>query len=88
LPPISSCSFFIGLDSTHVAATLRPVGTEPVNEMALTSRCRSSVSPTTEPRPMTRLKTPAGSPALAMISESACAVAGTRSAGLRTTQLP
>ena len=37
---------------------------------------------------MTRLNTPSGSPASAMISASAQAEPGTRSAGLRTTQLP
>ncbi len=37
---------------------------------------------------MTRLNTPGGMPEPAMIFDSACAVPGTRSAGLNTTQLP
>ncbi len=46
------------------------------------------VFPTTDPGPITRLKTPAGTPDRAMISESACAEPGTISAGLNTTVLP
>ena len=86
LPPISSWNFFIV--PTQASATLRPVDTEPVKVMALTSRDFSSVSPTTEPRPMTRLKTPEGMPARTMISDRAWAEPGTRSAGLKTTVLP
>ena len=71
LPPISSWSFFIGSLSMQVAAMRRPVATEPVKEIPATSLWRSIASPTTEPRPMTRLKTPAGRPARAMISASA-----------------
>src|SRR6185295_15353197 len=72
----------------QAAAIVRPVATEPVKEIAATSGCEISASPTTEPRPMTRLNTPGGMPEPAMICDSACAVAGTRSAGLNTTQLP
>ena len=88
MPPISSCTFFIGSDAMQVAATRRPVPTEPVNVIALTPGWRSIASPTTEPRPMIRLNTPGGTPARAMISARAVAVAGTSSAGLSTTQLP
>src|ERR1700722_12217381 len=45
-------------------------------------------SPTMEPRPMTRLNTPAGIPERTMMSARAQAEPGTRSAGLNTTQLP
>src|SRR2546428_11062651 len=45
-------------------------------------------SPTTEPRPMTRLNTPAGRPERLRMSASAQPQPGTRSAGLNTTQLP
>ena len=45
-------------------------------------------SPTTEPRPITRLNTPAGMPARARMSAIAQAQPGTRSAGLNTTVLP
>ncbi len=88
LPPSSSWTFFIGSDATQEAATRRPVATEPVKETADTSLCSSSACPTTVPRPMTRLKTPAGTPAAMMISARAWAVAGTSSAGLKTTVLP
>ena len=71
-----------------LAAIARPVATEPVKLMASTRRSLMIASPTTLPRPMTRLKTPAGMPALMMISDSAHAEPGTSSAGLNTTQLP
>src|SRR5256885_1648972 len=45
-------------------------------------------SPTTAPRPMTRLNTPAGRPQRLRMSASAQPQPGTRSAGLNTTQLP
>src|SRR3989449_11392174 len=45
-------------------------------------------SPTTAPRPMTRLNTPAGRPERLRMSASAQPQPGTRSAGLNTTQLP
>src|SRR5215212_5978119 len=52
LAPISSCTFFMGSASMQVAATLRPVGTEPVNDTAFTCRLRRIASPTTDPRPI------------------------------------
>src|SRR5258708_13849273 len=45
-------------------------------------------SPTTAPRPMTRLNTPLGRPERLRMSASAQPQPGTRSAGLHTTQLP
>ena len=48
----------------------------------------TSASPITLPRPITRLNTPGGMPERLMISASAQAQPGTRSAGLSTTQLP
>ena len=45
-------------------------------------------SPTTLPRPMTRLNTPLGRPEREMISVNAQALPGTNSAGLNTTELP
>ncbi len=67
LPPISSWTFFIGSVAMQVAAMRRPVATEPVNEIAATSLCSINACPTSEPRPMTRLNTPGGMLALAMI---------------------
>ena len=69
LPPISSCIFFIGSEAMQACATLRPVATEPVNEMAATSGLFSMASPTTEPRPITRLNTPAARRRATMISD-------------------
>ena len=43
--------------------TPTPTGTDPVNETALTSGACTSGSPAAEPRPMTMLSTPFGSPA-------------------------
>ncbi len=74
--------------STQAAATFLPVPTEPVKVIASMPGLLRMASPTTEPRPMTRLNTPSGTPARMMISASAQAEPGTRSAGLKTTQLP
>ena len=69
--------------------TWRPVKVEPVKVTPRTLREWAKTSPTFEPGPMTRLNTPAGSaPARTMISASAQALPGTRSAGLKTTVLP
>ncbi len=86
LPPISSWTFAIR--AIAFAAMLRPVSTEPVKLMPATSGLVTIVSPTTEPRPITRLNTPAGKPAFARISAIAHAQPGTRSAGFMTTVLP
>ena len=72
----------------QAAATLAPVATEPVNVTASTFLWSRIAWPTTEPRPTTRLNTPLGTPARTMISDSAWAQPGTRSAGLKTTVLP
>ncbi len=71
---------------------LPPVATEPVKLTASTWAALTIASPTTLPRPMTRLNTPSGAftaaSARAMISASAWPEPGTRSAGLNTTVLP
>ena len=86
LPPISSCTF--ASRAAHCCATRLPTSTEPVKLIASTSGVVARISPTTEPRPITRLNTPFGMPLREMISASAHAQPGTRSAGLNTTQLP
>ena len=86
LPPISSWNLRITL--TLASATRRPVFTEPVKVMALTSRLSSSACPTTEPLPITRFRTPLGSPARTRMSTMAHEQPGTRSAGFSTTVLP
>ena len=86
LPPISSCT--LARRAAQFCATVLPTATEPVKLTASMPGSLDRSSPITEPRPMIRLNTPAGTPALAMISVSAQAQPGTRSAGLNTTQLP
>ena len=86
LPPISSWTF--AMRAIAFAVIPRPVPTEPVKLSAATSGSFTRTSPTTDPRPITRLNTPAGMPAFARISVSAQAHPGTRSAGFITTVLP
>ena len=76
----------LGLAPGLAAAQAWP--TKPVKLIAATSGSFTSVSPTMEPRPITRLNTPAGMPARAKMSASAHAQPGTRSAGFITTVLP
>ena len=49
----------------HSAATCLPVSVEPVMEISAIPGLLHIASPTTEPRPCTRLMTPGGSPASA-----------------------
>src|SRR3989344_3589464 len=86
LPPISSCT--LAPRGTQAAATRWPVPTEPVKLTPAMRSSSSSTAPTSEPRPITRLNTPAGRPARCRMSASAQAEPGTTSAGLNTTQLP
>jgi len=60
----------------------------PVKEIMSTWGCEASASPTTGPVPVTRLKTPAGSPASSITSASTKALSGATSLGLRTTVQP
>ena len=86
LPPNSSDSFFsIGAASD---AMRRPTAVLPVNEIALTSGCATSGSPTSGPSPWTMLSTPVGKPMPAASSPSSVAVCGVTSDGLATTVLP
>ena len=63
LPPISSWNFFIGRDATQACAILRPVPTEPVKgDRRDIGMFEQRLAPTTDPRPITRLKTPFGRP--------------------------
>ena len=52
------------------------------------SGCATIASPTTGPVPVTRLKTPAGSPTSSTISASTKALSGTTSLGFSTTVQP
>ncbi len=66
----------------------RPAPVEPVNEIMSTSGWRDRASPTTLPRPMTRLKTPGGVPASSMTSARATPEAGEASDGFSTIVQP
>jgi hypothetical protein len=68
--------------------TRRPARVEPVNETMSTSRWPANASPTTGPNPVTRLKTPAGSPISSKISARTKALSGATSLGFNTTVQP
>ncbi len=65
-----------------------PTGLEPVNTTPSTPGCCQSASPISRPRPVTKLKTPAGTPASRYTSYSLRPVHGVSSAGLYTTAFP
>jgi hypothetical protein len=68
--------------------TCRPTSVDPVNAMRRTSGCATSASPITEPRPVTTLSTPSGTPASAKIRATSSVASGVVAAGLATTVLP
>ena len=74
--------------SAAASVTSLPARVEPVKETMSTSSCAAIASPTTGPKPVTRLKTPAGSPSSSMISASTKALSGVTSLGLATTEQP
>ena len=65
-----------------------PVRVEPVKEIARTSGCLQSGSPTSAPKPCTMFSTPAGIPASTANSPSLAAVSGDSSLILSTAVLP
>ena len=65
-----------------------PARVEPVNDTMSTSGLVTSASPTTGPRPVTRLKTPFGRSISSRISASMNAVSGATSLGFSTTVHP
>lgn len=71
-----------------LAKMICPVRLSPVNEISGTSGCFTSASPASSPKPLTRLKTPSGTPASRKISAQSEADRGVNSAGLSTTVLP
>ena len=82
LPPSSRHTRLTVLAAASPTRT--PASVEPVKETKSTSGWLDMASPTTLPRPMIRLKTPAGVPASSMISARATPEAGEASEGLRT----
>ena len=68
--------------------TWRPTSVEPVKAMRRTSGWPTSASPITEPRPVTTLSTPSGTPASANMRATSSVASGVVAAGLATTVLP
>src|SRR5688572_3656408 len=66
---------------------MRPTAVEPVNDTTFTSSCVASTVPTSGP-PVTRLTTPAGTPASSSTFTKLMAESGVSVAGLKTTVLP
>ena len=75
-------------DCEASSATRRPARVDPVSDTMATSGWTVSRSPTTGPVPVTRLKTPGGSPAASTISARMKALSGATSLGLTTTVQP
>ena len=70
------------------AATFRPVSVEPMKPTPCVPGLRAISSPTREPGPVTRLKTPGGRSASTTHSASAIAAIAVVDAGVQTTVLP
>src|SRR6267378_765291 len=85
LPP-SSINTFLTLPAAS-SRIRRPVSVLPVNAMARTRGSFASVSPTTDPWPVTTLSTPGGKCGL-IIRAHSMTVSGQYEAGLTTTVLP
>ena len=70
------------------AATLSPASVEPMNPTTDVRGSPAMASPTTEPGPVTRLKTPAGRSASARQAARTVAQSDVFEAGFQTTVLP
>ena len=68
--------------------TRLPISVDPVKASLRTSGCVRIASPTTDPGPVTTLKTSSGMPASSASSANRSAVIGVCSAGFRTTVFP
>ena len=86
LPPSSRATRFTV--PAAIAAIRLPARVDPVNEIMSTSGWDTSASPMSGPLPLTRLKTPVGSPISSKISASAKTSSGVTSVGLTTTVHP
>ena len=86
LPPNSNVTRLT--EAAANSATRLPARVEPVKLTMSTSGWVAKTSPTTGPKPLTRLKTPAGKPAAWMISVKIMALTGAISLGFNTTVQP
>ena len=86
LPPSSSCVRV--RDLATLCCILFPVSVDPVNEIASTMGFVIISSPTVEPPPVIRFRTPRGRPASIKRSTNAFPALGVKLAGFMTTVLP
>ena len=74
--------------SADALATAIPALVEPVKDIISISLCEDIASPTVGPSPLTRLNTPAGTPASSRISANKIAFKGAISDGFKTIVQP
>ncbi len=86
LPP-SSCATRLTVGAAFLATSI-PARVEPVKLTMSTSGWLDSAAPTVGPSPLTRLNTPAGTPAAWRTSVHSCALNGAISLGLSTIVQP
>src|SRR5581483_5022827 len=86
LPPSSSEQCLKLLAA--VVPTMRPTSVEPVREIARTSGCSISGAPIFDPKPVTMLITPCGTPASERVRTKLSTESGVSCAGLITQVLP
>lgn len=86
LPPSSWLTRFTVLAAR--LATSMPARVEPVNEIMSMPVCSLMATPTSGPRPFTRLNTPLGTPASCMTSAKIRAEVGVNSDGFRSMVQP
>src|SRR3954454_18907676 len=86
LPPSSRQRRFTV--SAAAAPTWRPAAVEPVEEVMSTYALRDRASPTLRPPPLTRLNTPAGTPASCRTWARSAPLAAEFTLGLATTVHP
>ena len=86
LPPSSRPTFL--KPRAAVSAMTRPVASEPVKAIFAVSGCSTSGMPTSLPKPVTTLTTPAGKPACSTSLTNSSVDAEVNSEGLITTVLP
>src|SRR5208282_6008228 len=72
----------------QVSPTMRPTSVEPVRETARTSGCSISGAPILEPKPLTMLTTPLGTPASLKVRTKLKTDSGVSCAGLMMHVLP
>src|SRR6202167_4327773 len=85
--PPSSCATRLTVSALAFATALR-ARVEPVNDIMSMPGCDDIASPTVGPSPLTRLNTPAGTPASCITSAHSIAFIGAISDGFKTMVQP